>query len=395
MSTTRREFLAMAGSLAALSALHPVSVLAADRKSPLFTPVRIGNLELKNRFVRAATSMYMSDENGIPQQELFDVHADLARNGVGLITTGLTYVMKEDQYGKNGTGLYDDSLIPHYRKLTENAHRHGAKIAVQLVLAGAHSDYRVDERDIMGPSAVTHPVYGTTPREMTREDIKRAIKAMADAVVRARKAGFDGVELHYAHNYLVSQFIVPYFNKRTDEYGGSIENRARFAFEMLEAIREAVGPDYPVWAKVHGNDYMKEQGMTRDEAVYVAKGLKERGITALNISGGNLVTGPYPSQTDIENEADQSYFREDAEYISRHVDIPLILTGGNRDMDVMEKVLASSRNIVAFGMARTLLAEPDLISKWARDRDVVPMCEACNGCMEVYGKGPSHCVLFG
>lgn len=395
MNTTRREFLTMAGSAAALLVLSPGEALSANPESPLFTPVKIGDLALKNRFVRSATSMYMSDENGVPRQELFDVHTELARGGVGLITTGLTYVMKEDQYGKNGTGLYDDFLIPHYRKLTDNAHKHGAKIAVQLVLAGAHSDYKVGKRDIMGPSAVKHPVYGTTPREMTKGDIKRAIKAMADAVVRAKKAGFDGVELHYAHNYLVSQFIVPYFNKRTDEYGGPIENRARFAFEMLEAIREAVGPDYPIWAKVHGNDYLEKEGMTRKEAVYVARGLKERGITALNISGGNLLTGPYPSRTDIMDDADQSYFREDAEYISAHMDIPLILTGGNRDMKVMEKVMASNRNIMAFGMARTLLAEPNLIASWARDRKVEPQCEACNGCMEVYGKGPSRCVLFG
>lgn len=395
MNINRREFIAMASSAAALTALSPMSVLAGKGESPLFSPVKIGTLELKNRFVRSATSMYLSDENGVPQQELFDVHTELAKNDVGLITTGLTYVMKEDQYGKNGTGLYDDSLIPVYKKLTDNAHKHGSKIAVQLVLAGAHSDYKVDERDIIGPSAVKHPVYGTTPREMTKYDIKRTIKAMADAVVRAKESGFDGVELHYAHNYLVSQFIVPYFNKRKDEYGGSIENRARYAFEMLEAIREAVGPDYPVWAKVHGNDYMEEQGMTRDEAVYIAQGLKERGITALNISGGNLVTGPYPSQTDIWEEAEQSYFREDAQYIADRVDIPLILTGGNRDMDVMEKVLKANRNIAAFGMSRTLLAEPNLISKWKKDRNVEPQCEACNGCMEVYGKGPSHCVLFG
>ena len=396
MNITRRNFLAMTGTAAAAAMISPLNVFAAKHpESPLFSPVKIGNLEIKNRFVRSATSMYMSDENGIPQQPLFDVHTRLAQGGVGLITTGLTYVMKEDQYGKYGTDLYDDFLIPHYKKLTDNAHNHGVKIAVQLVLAGAHSDYRVGKRDIMGPSAVTHPVYGTTPREMTKADIKRAIKAMADAIVRAQKAGFDGVELHYAHNYLVSQFIVPYFNKRTDEYGGPIENRARFAFEMLEAVRKAVGPDYPVWAKVHGNDYMESQGMTRDEAVYIAKGLKKRGITALNISGGNLVTGPYPSRPDIFDEQEQSYFREDAEYISKQVDIPLILTGGNRDMDVMEKVLASNKNIMAFGMARTLLAEPNLISKWAKDRNVEPQCEACNGCMDEYGKGPSQCVLFG
>lgn len=395
MNINRRKFLTMAGSAVALTALSPMDVLAGKHESVLFKPVKIGNLELKNSFIRSAVSMNMCDEKGIPQQELFDLHTTLAKNNVALITTGLAYVMKEDQYGKNASGLYDDSLIPHYKKLTDNAHKHGAKIAVQLGLAGSNTDYKVNERDIIGPSAVPHPIYKTTPREMTKDDIRRTIKAMADAVVRAKKAGFDGVELHFAHNCLINQFMVPYFNKRTDQYGGSIENRSRYALEMLEAIRAKVGPDYPVWAKIHGNDYLKEQGMTRNEAVYFAQGLKDRGITALSISGGNLVSGPYPIQTDILEKKNQSYFKVDAWNIANSVDIPLILTGGNRNMDVMENVLKSKKNIVALGMGRTLLAEPDLISKWEKDSNAQPQCEACNGCIQEYGKGPTHCVLFG
>jgi 2,4-dienoyl-CoA reductase-like NADH-dependent reductase (Old Yellow Enzyme family) len=338
--------------------------------------------------------MNLCDENGAPQQELFDVHTKLAKGGVGLIITGQTYVMKEDQYNKNGAGLYDDYLIPYYRQLADNAHENNAKIIIQLALVGSRSSYNTSIRDIIGPSTVPDPKSGTTPRMMTKEDINKTVIAIADAVVRTKKAGFDGVELNYAHNYVVNQFMLPYFNKRVDEYGGTIENRARYAFEIMEASRKAAGDKYPILVKMHGNDYLQAQGMDRNDPIYIAKGLKDRGATALDISGGNMITGPYPFRTNILGDTYQSYFHKDAEFISNHVDIPLILTGGNRSVSVMEQLQASNKNIKAFGLSRTLLSEPDLINTWSKDRKQTPRCVACNECLKTYGKGPSHCVFF-
>ncbi|SIN80310.1 NADH:flavin oxidoreductase [Halodesulfovibrio marinisediminis] len=394
MKTTRRKVLQYIGGATACTALFPMSFsLAAPTPSTVFEPTKIGSLTIKNKLIRSATSMNMCDESGVPQQDLYDAHTALAKGGIGLITTGLTYVYKDDQFSKAGTGLYSDDLIPEYKKLTDNAHNHDTKIAVQLVLAGAFTDYNIEKRPIWGPSNVAHPVYGTTPQAMTKEDINDAVNAMAAATVRAQKAGFDGIELHFAHNFLISQFFMPYFNKRTDEYGGSIDNRARLAFEITEACRKAVGSDFPLWAKINGNDYLLSGGASEDEILFIVKGLQERGLDAINISGGNLITGPLPSRPDILNIQDQSYFKDDAKRIASKVDIPLILTGGHRTIDLMETVLADNPNIKALGISRTVLSEPDLPNKWKADRNTTPRCVSCNWCLVNYGKQASICVL--
>lgn len=211
----------------------------------------------------------------------------------------------------------------------------------------------------------------------------------------AKNAGFDAIELHFAHNYLVSQFLFPYYNNRTDEYGGPIENRARFAFEILESVRKAIGPDYPILAKVHGRDYLGSLagGNTQEENLYVVKGLVARGITALDISGGNKVRGMGEFHPDIQYEKDQSYFADDAEYISEHIDVPLVLTGGSRSPRLMGKILTEVKIIQAFGFGRTMLSEPDLADKWKNDPDHRPRCLACNWCIANDGKQKSQCVL--
>lgn len=374
----------------------PARKLTLEGKRKLFEETQLGTLTLKNRIIRSATSQYRATVDGDPTEDLMRVHRELAEGGAGLIITGLTYILKEDQYGQGGTGLYDDSQIELYKKVVKNAHDHGAKIAVQLAMVGPQSDYRIDRRNVYGASKVAHPIYGTVPNKvMTKQDIEYALKAFADAAVRAKKAGFDAIELHFAHNYLVSQFLFPYYNDRTDEYGGPIENRARFAFEILETVRKAVDSDYPILAKVHGRDYLGSQagGNTQEENLFVAKGLVERGITALDISGGNKVRGMGEFHPEIQEEKDQSYFADDAKYISDHVNVPLMVTGGNRSPKLMAKILNEVQNIQAFGFGRTMLSEPDLANRWKEDPSHRPRCLACNWCIANYGKQKSQCVL--
>lgn len=397
MSIDRRTMMKFMGVAAAAPATISFSSNASPASSrKLFEPVSIGTLKLKNRIIRSAQSQYRATVDGNPTDDLKRVHKELAEGGVGLIITGLTYILKDDQYGHAGTGLYDDSQIEEYKDLVKNAHDHGSKIAVQLAMVGPQSDYRTDHRPVYGVSKVPHPIYGTIPNKvMTKADIKFAVQSFAQAAIRAQKAGFDAIELHFAHNYLVSQFLFPYYNDRTDEYGGPIENRARFGFEIISAVRKAVGPDFPILAKVHGRDYLGSLagGNTKEENLYFIKGLKERGITAVDISGGNKVMGMGEFHPDIQDEDEQSYFAKDAKYISDNLDLPLVVTGGNRTPKLLEQQLAEIKNLQAFGFGRTLLSEPDLANKWAQNPEHRPRCLACNWCIANYGKQKSQCVL--
>lgn len=365
-------------------------------KREIFEPVRLGSLEVKNRLVRASTSMEMAAESGLPSDNLLLLYGDLARGGAGLIITDFAYVLLEDQVSPADLGFYEDAQILGFEQLADIILAHGARSCLQIGFGGSMTGYKVGEREIWGPSAVEHPFTKVTPKAMTQDDIRRAVQAMADAAVRAKKAGFDAVQPHFVHNYMLNQFLVPYFNRRSDEYGGRIENRARLAFEIMEAIREAVGSDYPVIPKIHGQDYLEEGGMTREEGIFLAEGLARRGATAIEVSGGNLISTPenLPIRAQITKDpAAQSYFSEDAAAIGAAVDVPLILTGGNRDAGVMGEVLATVPSVVAFGLCRTLLSEPDLPKTWQQDPTATPRCIACNWCIQHYGEGPTRCVL--
>lgn len=396
MKIDRRTTLKTIGAgLAAAYVMPLVEPVQALARRDLFDPIQLAGLDLRNRIIRSATSMEMADENGNPTPELLKVYEDVAKGGASLIITGLAYVNKEDQLFHSALGFYDDSQIPGFRELTDVIRAGGAKSCLQIGYAGSFSGYKVNERKIWGPSAVQHPMTKTSSVEMTREDIKTVIRTMAESAVRAQKAGFDAIELHFVHNFMLNQFLVPFFNRRTDEYGGPIENRARLAFEITEAVREAVGSDYPIIAKVHGQDYLEKDGMTLEEGVYLAKGLVQHGVDVINVSGGNLISTAetLPLRPEIADDPElQSYFAEDAAVLDRAINVPLILTGGNRDPKVMQDVLDTNADIVAFAMARTILSEPDYPNLIKNDRNHEPQCISCNWCIQHYGTQPTVCV---
>jgi 2,4-dienoyl-CoA reductase-like NADH-dependent reductase (Old Yellow Enzyme family) len=342
--------------------------------------------------IKSASQELRSDTNGNPTDDLIRVYTNLSKGGVAMIITGLTYVLRDEQYNPNGAGMYDDSQIPAYQRLTSAVHDNGAKICAQLALIGSNRNYNLDKR-VFAPSAAIGSSYGTqVQKEMTKDEIKQAVAAVAAAAVRAQKAGFDAVELHLAHEYLACQFLMPYFNRRKDEYGGSRENRARFAFEIVEAVRAAVGPDFPVLAKFASTHERGEQGCLRDDIDYTAKGLAERGLTALDISGGNEVEDFNPSHRWISDYTeDMCYFAHDARFISMSLNFPLILTGGSRDIGVMEKAMQSNDQIVAFGIARPLINDPSLPNKWMADVTYKAECISCNWCRDNYGGQKTHC----
>ena len=362
----------------------------------LFDKTKLNTMELKNRFFRGALWVELADENGHMTQELSNIYEELAKGGASTLITGYAFVTKDEQPNPRMMGIYEDSFIKEYKEFTDKIHNLGANIIMQIVYGGSMTKFKVGERKIWGPSTMQNEVTGTWSQEITKEEIQYLVDAYAQAARRVKESGFDGVEIHGGHGYMLSQFLSPYFNKRTDEYGGCIENRGRIIFEIYDAMREVVGPEFPILIKLNSADYIEHGGLTQTDSRYVARKLAELGIDAIEVTGGNesvqevLDNNMGAARTRISVSKDrESYFREYAATLAEEIDIPVILIGGNRHIDVMEQILNSTK-IEYFTMSRPLTAEPDLVNKWASGDLKKPKCVSCNQCYHTPGK---RCIL--
>jgi len=359
----------------------------------LFEKTKIKDLELKNRFVRAATWDEMANDDGHINDEVIKRYEEIAKGGVGLILTGYAFISKEEQPNPKMFGIYDDSFIKEYKTLADKVHKHDTKIAMQIVYGGSQSDHPdARKMNIYGPSAVKNIVTGITPKEATKDDIKDIVKKFGDAALRVKKAGFDAVEIHAAHGYLLSQFLTPYYNTRTDEYGGDIHNRARIIYEVIKEIRNRVGDDFLIMIKINFDDLMeKNPGLTKEESIEVFKQMDKLGIdmiepSATNLSSGEGKTASIKGINAIEK---QSYFREAAANIASVVNAKVILVGGNKNIDLMDEIL-NTTDIEYFSLSRTILCEADLINKWVENKDYKPKCISCNKCWD---ETPNSCIF--
>ncbi|NFM46416.1 NADH:flavin oxidoreductase [Clostridium botulinum] len=359
----------------------------------LFEKTNIKNLEIKNRFIRSATWDRMSEDDGHLNNEVIKRYEDLAKGGVGLIVTGYAFISKNEQPNPKMFAIYDDSFIEDYKVLVDRVHKYGSKIAIQIVYGGSQSEHpSAGEMNIYGPSAVKNIVSGITPKEATKEDIRDIVRKFGDAALRAKKAGFDAVQIHAAHGYLLSQFLTLYYNRRNDEYGGDIHNRAKIIYETIEEIRKRVGNDYPIMIKINYDDLMeKNPGLTTEESIEVFKKMDELSIDIIEPSAANLSSGEanYPFRTGINSVEKQSYFKEDVMKIASEVKAKVILMGGNRNINLMNEIL-NTTEIEYFSLSRPLLAEPDLINKWMDNKDYKQKCVSCNRCWD----GLSNCCIF-
>lgn len=362
----------------------------------LLEEVQISNLKMKNRVVRGALWEDLADAKGHLTPELSSIYEELASGGVGTIITGYAFVTEDEQPNPGMMGIYSDSFIPEYKEFTDKIHSHGANIIMQIVYGGFMTNFETENRVIWGPSAMQNENTGTWAKEISKDEIKYLTEAFAEAALRVKKSGFDGVEIHAGHGYLLSQFLSPYYNKRTDKYGGTIENRGRIIFEVFSAMREKVGKEFPIWIKLNSADYVQEGGLTQEDSMFVAKKLSELGIDAIEVTGGNesikivLESNLGPARKKIKlSKENQSYFKDYAAKLSSEIDTPIILIGGNRDVDVMEEIL-NTTNIELFSMARPLTAEPDLINTWTNGDLKTPKCVSCNQCYSTPGK---RCIL--
>ena len=346
----------------------------------LFESSEIKDMRLRNRFVRSATWEGMATPEGKVTPKLIETMAALAKGGVGLIITSHAYIRREGQASPWQIGVYKDELIPGLREMTDAVHEAGAKICLQL----AHAGHFAAENLTGVPPWVVSAYEGlaaTPRREMTAKDIGELVAAFADAAVRAKAAGFDGVQIHSAHGYLLSQFLSPAFNRRKDLYGGSIGNRTRIHLEVLEAIRKVAGDDFPVLIKMNCRDFT-EDGLSLDDSLTAAGLLAGAGLDAIELSGGLLTGGKLsPSRSRIDSEDKEAYFREELGAFRKQVHIPLILVGGIRSFGVAERLVAEG-TADHISMSRPFICEPDLITRWQAGDHGKAGCKSDNLCFK-------------
>ncbi|RJQ43712.1 MAG: NADH:flavin oxidoreductase [Nitrospiraceae bacterium] len=358
----------------------------------LFEKTQIKSITIKSRFVRSATWEGMAGEDGSCTQKLTDLLVQLAKGGVGLIITGHAYVQKAGQAGPYQLGIDRDEHIPGLRNMTDAIHNAGGSIVVQLAHAGCQASVNLSGMEAVGPSVF---ICDGKPlcREISREEIAGTIKAFGEAALRAKKSGFDGVQLHAAHGYLMSQFLSPFYNKRTDEYGGSLENRARIVLDAYRAIRNAAGNDFPVLIKLNSEDFL-EGGFTREEMIELAGMLESSGIDAVELSGGTIQSDKklVPVRSGILPEEKEGFYREAAPQFKQRIKAPLILVGGIRSFEVAEKIIGEG--IADYiSMSRPLIREPNIINRWESGDHRKSACQSDNSCFRPGMRGDGiYCV---
>ncbi|CAH0533588.1 NADH oxidase [Vibrio stylophorae] len=359
--------------------------------STLFTEMRIGQMRLKNRFVRSATWENMATETGHMTDKLYDIYEELAQGEVGLIVTGYANIVAEEKPNAGMMGIYDDSFIPEYQKLTDLVHANDSKIVMQIAYGGTKTTFNVGERVIFAPSEVPERGTQTLGKAMSQEEIDYIVDAFAKASLRAKQSGFDGVEIHGAHTYLINQFLSPYYNQRTDQYGGSLENRMRFLVEIYQATRALVGDDFPILLKLTATEFF-DGGLCFEETRQICQTMEQLGVDAIILSGnihGNA-SGLVGEQFDGYTLQQEGYFHEYGAVVSQELNIPVITVGGLSDFDAIE-ALANDTKIQGFALSRPLLAEPQLLKRWkAGDRAPVD-CERCSKCRTKRG---NFCVVY-
>ncbi|MHB8158309.1 MAG: NADH:flavin oxidoreductase [Desulfocucumaceae bacterium] len=355
----------------------------------MFEPTEINGMILSNRFIRSATWEGMAAIDGAVTPKLIATMVDLARGGVGLIISSHSYIQPEGQATPWQLGIYKDELIPGLREMTAAVHDCGGKIIMQLSHAGKFAPEKLTGQAPLVVSDIEEPGKALF-RQLKEQDLRELVTAFAEGARRAKAAGFDGVQFHSAHGYLLSQFLSPVFNQRQDKYGGDIHNRFRIHKEVYQAIREAVGRDYPVLIKLNCRDFV-EGGLSLEDSLQVGRMLADEGLDAIELSGGLLTGGKLsPSRPGIKNEEEEAYFREEALYFKNALAIPLILVGGLRSFQVSQRIV---ENGVAdyISMSRPLIRQPDLISRWKSGERGRAECKSDNRCFRAGATGNGIC----
>lgn len=355
----------------------------------IFSPLRIGAVKVKNRLIMAPMGSNYADEHGQVTEQLIHYYKTRAAGGVGLITVEGAYPEIRGRVLARQLGLHTDGMIDGLSRLTKHIHQEGAKAAIQILHAGRQTREVVCGQQPIAPSGIPCPVCRETPHELTHSEIEGIIESHAHAALRAQAAGFDAVELHCAHGYLLNQFLSPYANHRTDAYGGSTENRARTVVGIIRQIRNIIDPQMVLGCRMSADEFVPH-GLELTESIRIAKILEAAGLDYLSVSGG-----VYES---IQRVIPPIYIPPGslvhlARGIKKAVGIPVATVGGFTDPEMIEQVLRNEKaDLVILG--RALLADPDFAAK-ARQGDlqnIIP-CVNCNNCRRRDLRPQINCMI--
>ena len=365
----------------------------------MFDPLVIGTLAAKNSIVRAATAESLATPSGRPTSKLFDKYEELAEGGVGTIITGYTFTTLDGKPSEGALGIYDDGFADDYHELCDMVHSHDTRIVLQLVYGGSKSKVAHDDPrrlkpattpsadwepnvSILGPSALENLKTNLVPVEASHGDLQRVVESFASAAARAQSYGFDGVEIHAAHGYLLSQFLSRWFNVREDEYGGDLENRARLAIDCVNAARSSTTRDFPILVKVNNCDDFEDRagargGLSEDESSQVCRWLVDAGASAIEVSGDwHAIRG--------RDVAGDPFFASFGARLACELDVPVIVTGGWRRLDTIERHMAED-GIAGIAMSRPFIREPDLVNRWLSGNTKPSKCTSCGYCGQYVG----------
>jgi 2,4-dienoyl-CoA reductase-like NADH-dependent reductase (Old Yellow Enzyme family) len=360
-----------------------------------FEPGNIGNITIKNRLVRSATFEHAATDRGEVTDFLVELYRELAEGDVGLIITGHAAVHPRGFSNPKMMRILDDSYIAGMKKIVKAVREVGndCKIVLQLNHAGRQQPRPELGEYAVAPSPVFDMLFQRTPRSLSQEEIGQVVECFAQAIRRAREAGFDGVELHAAHGWLLSSFLSPRTNRRDDGYGGTTEKRTKILRDIHTRARRLVGEDYPILVKINTEDYLPD-GIDIEESKRVARILADTGFGAIETSGSMWETltrtkeelgwEPLPipeSRTGIRKRAQEAYFWENARAIGKEVHVPLILVGGIRSLGKVEEIL-NEGSVDFCAMSRPFIREPDLPKRWmSRGGQRKAACTSCNACL--------------
>lgn len=352
--------------------------------SILLTPLSLGRVSLPNRFVRSATQDYMARDDGEVTDRQVGLFRSLAEGEVGLIITGHAFVHPLGRAGTNQLAIHEDRFVAGLARIAEAVHAESSsKVFVQLAHAGRQTKPKYIGGTPVSPSAVPDPVSKTVPREMTSAEIEDLVGDFVRAGLRARNAGFDGVQIHAAHGYLLSSFLSPHTNRRTDTWGGSPGNRARVIVEILRGIKDEAGGNFPVMAKLNTTDFLAG-GLSLAEAVAAARTLEAEGLDAVEVSGGMAESGKGSVWAGVRSEADEGYFVENAAAVKRAVRIPVSGLGGIRTLAAAERFVAGGR-VDLVSLCRPFIRDPFLVRKFREGTIRRSDCISCNKCFNLRG----------
>ncbi|MCC2616025.1 NADH:flavin oxidoreductase/NADH oxidase family protein [Aestuariibacter halophilus] len=341
--------------------------------SPLFTTYTLPcGQTVKNRLVKAAMEENMAERQQLPGQALFTLYDAWAKGGVGTIITGNVMVDHLAMTGPGGVALEKDTPIEPFKAWAEHARQQGTRAWMQINHPGRQVFKRMGGR-VWSPSDVAlnmgkHSGMFTQPKPMTEADIEEVIERFVTTAQRAQQAGFDGVQVHAAHGYLLAQFLSPLTNKRSDQWGGSLENRARLLLRIVAGIRSVVRADFAVTVKLNSADFQRG-GFDVDDALAVVKLLETQGVDLIELSGGSYEAPAMQGRTaDKRTLAREAYFLEFAEQIAAATTLPVMTTGGISRKTTAEAVIG--QGVVMAGMASALAMTPDLPARWQQGDDI-------------------------